>query len=180
MKKIVIVFGLIAGCIVSASMLVSIAGCYSSGNFEGNMLLGYASMILAFSLIFVGIKSYRDKQGNGFISFGKAFKIGVYISLVASTMYVAAWLVDYYAFIPDFMDKYTLHVIQKAQASGAGAAEVADKIKQIRSMQSMYNSFLGVVLLTYMEILPVGLVVSLISALILKRKANNGTIVIAP
>ena len=177
MKKNVIVFGLISGLIVSAWAVGGVAWCYSSGNFEGNMLLGYASMILAFSLMFVGVKNYRDKYNGGIISFGKAFRIGLYITLVASTLYVLVWLVDYYVFIPDFMDKYSAHVINKAQNSGASANEIAAKTKEINTMKEMYNTPLMVVLLTYMEIFPVGLIVSIITALILKRKPNNGSVV---
>jgi len=142
------------------------------------MLLGYASMILAFSLMFVGVKNYRDKYNGGIISFGKAFRIGLYITLVASTLYVLVWLVDYYVFIPDFMDKYSAHVINKAQNSGASANEIAAKTKEINTMKEMYNTPLMVVLLTYMEIFPVGLIVSIITALILKRKPNGSVVAI--
>jgi hypothetical protein len=179
MKKNVIVFGLISGLIVSVLMVIGMAWCYKSGNHDGNMILGYASMILAFSLIFVGVKNYRDKYNNGVISFGKAFKIGLYIALIASTMYVLAWLVDYYFFMPDFMDKYVAHEIEKTQSSGASAADIAAKVKEISYMKRMYSSFIWVVLFTYLEILPVGLIVSLISALILKRKAKSGNVAVA-
>lgn len=173
MKKNVLVFGLISGLIVSTWMVVGAARCYSnSGNFEGNMLLGYASMLLAFSLMFVGVKNYRDKYNGGTISFGKAFRMGLYIALVASTIYVLAWLVDYYVFIPDFMDKYAAHMISKAQSSGASATEMAGTIKEANNMKSMYNSPVMVILFTYLEILPVGLIVAIITALILKRKTN--------
>lgn len=101
MKKNVIVFGLIAGVIASVLMVISMARCSSDANFEHSMLIGYASMVLAFAFIFVGIKNYRDKYNNGSITFGKAFKTGLYISLIASTMYVITWLIDYYVFIPD-------------------------------------------------------------------------------
>jgi hypothetical protein len=179
MKKNVIVFGLISGLIVSVLMVIGMAWCYESGNHDGNMILGYASMILAFSLIFVGVKNYRDKYNNGVISFGKAFKIGLYIALIASTMYVLAWLIDYYLFMPDFMDKYAAHEMAKAQSSGASAADLAAQVKEISYMKRMYSSFIWVVLFTYLEILPVGLIVSFITAFILKRKAKNDNVVVA-
>lgn len=173
MKKIVLVCGLIAGLIVAAMMVIGTAMCYKTGNFEGSMVLGYATMLIAFSLIFVGIKNYRDKHNNGIINFGKAFKIGIFITLVASTLYVAVWLVDYYIFVPDFMDKYTDHMIAQSSASGASAAEITKLTSQMNGYKEMYKNPLMVVLMTYAEILPIGLVVSLISALILKRKRNN-------
>ncbi|MBA4848820.1 DUF4199 domain-containing protein [Emticicia sp. BO119] len=170
MQKIVLTFGLIAGLIVSTFMVCSIGYCYSSGNFDGNIVVGYAAMLLAFSLVFVGVKNYRDKYNNGSISFGKAFRIGLYISLIASTIYVLVWLVDYYMFVPDFMEKYTTHVIQDAKENGASTAEIKEQIKMMEESAKLYETPIGVILLTYMEILPIGLAVTLISALILKRK----------
>ncbi|TSD66741.1 DUF4199 domain-containing protein [Inquilinus sp. KBS0705] len=176
MKRIVLVFGLIAGLIVSAWLVGGLALCYNSGSFEGNMLLGYASMIIAFAFVFIGVKNYRDKYNNGVVSFGKAFQIGLYITLIASSMYVVVWLIDYYVFIPDFMDKYSAHMITKIQSSSASIAEKADKISGINKMKEMYRSPAWVVLMTYLEIFPVGLVVTIITALILKRKATNGNV----
>jgi hypothetical protein len=173
MKKNVIVFGLIAGVIASVLMVISMARCSSDANFEHSMLIGYASMVLAFSFIFVGIKNYRDKYNNGLITFGKAFKTGLYISLIASTMYVITWLVDYYVFIPDFMDKYVAHMLKEAKDSGASAAELAKQAKELAYNQQLYKNPIMVILFTYMEILPVGILVSLIAALILKRKSHT-------
>ncbi|HEY8898017.1 MAG TPA: DUF4199 domain-containing protein, partial [Niastella sp.] len=87
MKKTVIVFGLISGLIISALLIITTT-CYSSNHFEGSEVLGYAGMLVAFSFIFVGIKSYRDKYNGGVISFGKATLTGLYITLIGSTMYV--------------------------------------------------------------------------------------------
>jgi len=119
---------LISGVVVSTFMVASMAVCYQKESFEGNMLLGYAAMLLSFSLVFVGIKNYRDKYSGGSVSFGKAFKIGLYITLVASTVYVIVWLIDYYFFIPDFMDKYTAHLLKEFQAKGPTAAELDAKV----------------------------------------------------
>ncbi|TDB61136.1 DUF4199 domain-containing protein [Arundinibacter roseus] len=170
MKRIILIFGTIAGLLVSAFMVWSISTCYQSDNFEGNVFLGYASMILAFAFIFVGVKNYRDSISDGTLSFKKAFLIGLYITLVASTIYVVIWLVDYYFFIPDFMDRYTDYVLKEAGTSGATATELAKQKADMETYKSMYQNPLFVILFTYAEILPVGLIVSLISALILKRK----------
>lgn len=169
MKKVILVCGLIAGFILTAMMVVSTALCYLNDNFEGNMALGYASMVLAFSVIFVGIKNYRDTYSNGLLSFGKAFKIGLYITLIASTMYVIIWLIDYYFFIPDFMDKYTAHVLKEAKIAGASSAEMATKTQEMENYKEMYKNPALVILFTYLEVLPIGLVVSLICALFLKK-----------
>jgi hypothetical protein len=170
MKKIVIVCGSIAGLIVSAMLAITVTMSYKSGNLEGGMLLGYATMIIAFSLIFVGIKNYRDKHCFGVISFGKAFKTGLFITLVASTIYVIVWLISYYFFIPDFGEKYAAHMLGKLKASGASELEIAEQTKEMTSFNKMYKNPLFNALVTYMEIIPVGLLISLISSFILKRK----------
>ena len=175
MKKNILVYGLISGAIVATLMLISVnyySYCEGNVDYDTSMVIGYASMLLAFSLVFVGIKNYRDKFNSGVISFGKAFKVGTLIVLVASTVYVLAWLVDYYLFIPDFMDKYTTHVLDELKASGATAAEIDEKAKEMEYIGTLYKNPLFNVLFTYTEILPVGLLVTLISSLILKRKAQ--------
>lgn len=170
MKKNVLVFGLIAGVIVSSFMILTMANCFDSDALGHSMVLGYAAMLIAFSFVFVGIKNERDKYNGGIISFGKAFKTGLWITLIASTMYVIVWLFDYYLFIPDFMDKYSAQMIEQAKASGVSAAELDKTIAQMESYKEMYKNPLFVILLTYMEILPIGLLITVISAFILKRK----------
>lgn len=170
MKKNVLIFGSIAGLLLTAMMIFSTVMCYTNPEFEGNDTVGYVSMILIFSLIFVGIKNYRDKYSNGVITFGKAFKTGFLIALVASTMYTVVWLVDYYVFIPDFMDKYTANVLRQAQEKGATAAELTSKAAEMAKFKEMYKNPLLVVVITYLEVLPLGTLIALISAWILRRK----------
>src|SRR4249919_3688188 len=98
MKKNILIYGLISGIVVSILMLVTVnyvSHCEGNIDYDTSMLIGYASMIIAFSLVFVGIRNYRDKYNKGVISFGKAFKIGILIALIASTIYVIAWLIAY-------------------------------------------------------------------------------------
>lgn len=173
MKKNIIIYGLIAGIIVSVLMLISVNSLsHREGNFDYNtsLLIGYASMLIAFSLVYVGIRNYRNKYNNGVISFGKAFKIGIMIVLIASTIYVVAWLIDYFYFIPDFGEKYSAHMLEELKASGASQAEIDNQTKEMANMVTMLNNPFYNAMMTYLEILPVGLVVTLISALVLKRK----------
>jgi hypothetical protein len=169
MRKLIILYGVIAGLIVSAMMALSMGYFCAKGDFEGGLIYGYAAMLVAFSMIFIGVKSFRDKHNGGIISFGKACKIGLLITLVASTMYVISWLITYYCFIPDFMDKYAAAMLAKEQASGISADELAKKTAEMAQMKEWYKNPLVVILMTYVEILPVGIVVTLISALVLKR-----------
>jgi hypothetical protein len=170
MKKTVIVCGLIAGAIITIMMTISTTIYCSKGDFEHGMIYGYAGMIICFSMILVGTKNFRDKYNDGIISFGKGFKIGMLITLIASTMYVIGWLINYYFFIPDFADKYAAYMIDKAKAAGASQTELNKTVLQMANLKEMYKNPIFTALLTYAEIVPVGLVVSLISALIFKRK----------
>jgi Protein of unknown function (DUF4199) len=174
MKKNILIYGLIAGVIVSVLMLLSINyASYCAGNvdYSTSMLIGYASMLLAFSLVFVGIRNYRDNYNSGVISFGKAFKTGMLIVLTASTIYVIVWLIAYYFFMPDFAEKLSAHMIGDLKAKGGSAEEIEKQTKEMAEFVKMYKNPFFNALMTYVEILPVGLVVTLISSLILKRKA---------
>jgi hypothetical protein len=94
-------------------------------------------------------------------------------------MYVVAWIIDYYCFHPDFMRLYTNSVLAGAKEAGANAAEIARQQAQMASYSEMYKNPFMLAVLTYMEILPVGIVIALIAALILKRKPVNPQIVAA-
>jgi len=174
MNKNTLIFGLVAGAVVSTFMLISMnymSHCEGTADYNTSMLLGYAAMLVAFSLVFVGIRNYRDKYNGGTISFGKAFQIGILIAFIASTMYVVSWLIDYFYFMPDFMEKYAARNIETLKASGAGQAEIAKQVKEMEGFAKNYKNPFFNALITYSEIFPVGLLVTLISALILKRKA---------
>lgn len=175
MKRNILVFGTISGLIVSTFMAISMAlmGCSSTNpsNMTTAMVIGFASMAVAFSFIFVGIKNYRDKQNGGVISFGNAFLLGLMISFIASTMYVLTWAVEYHYFLPDFMDKYSALQIKEVQESGITGEALEKAIKNVENESYNYkhNGFFFA-MYTYMEILPVGIIITLISALILRRK----------
>lgn len=173
MKKNILVFGLISGLIISTFMAFSTAYCYNTADYDSSMLLGYASMVVAFSFIFVGVKNFRDKLNQGAISFGQAFKMGLLITLVSSTMYVIVWAVEYYYFIPDFMDSYIAHTLKEAEAGGASSAEIEQKVTEMDMYKEWYKNPVLVVLLTYSEVFPIGLIISVITALLLKRKPQQ-------
>jgi hypothetical protein len=179
MKKNVLVFGLISGLFITTMMIYTTSKCYTNQEFKSNDVVGYAAMLAAFSFIFVGIKNQRDKYNGGVITFGKAFKAGFYITLIASSMYVGVWLIDYYIFIPDFLEKYIPHVLKEASASGASQAELSKKAEEMAEFKEMYQNPAFVIIVSYIEVLPIGLIISLISALILKRKSKDHTTAVA-
>ncbi|MES2412063.1 MAG: DUF4199 domain-containing protein [Bacteroidota bacterium] len=174
MKKVVLTYGLIAGAIVAAFMIYGTMTFINNPNFEGSMWLGYTGMLVAFSFVFIGIKNYRDKQNGGVITFGKALKVGALISLIASTIYVGVWLIEYYCFFPDFMDKYSEAMLKKMDKTAMTATEIKAKTDEMKMYKEMYKNPIIVILMTYAEVLiPIGLLVPIISALILKRNVKT-------
>ena len=171
MKRTIWICGLIGGLISVGWFIVSEQLLNLSMSINDRLIFGYASMILGFSVIFVAVKNYRDNFNNGIITFGKAFRIGLFITLIASTVYVLIWMIDFKWFYTDYFAKFTSEMVAEMKASGKNAAEINAEVTEFNGEAAMYKNPLFNALFTYMEILPVGLVVSIIAALILKRKS---------
>ena len=169
MKRTVLTFGLISGAIISALMLATVPFMHQIGMNKG-MVIGYTTMVLAFLLVFFGIRSYRENVGGGAITFGRAFIVGILIAGISSICYVIAWEILYHTLLPDFMDKYTAHVIEQARAAGANAQTIQAKQQELQQIRQLYNNPIANVAMTLLEPLPVGLVMTVISALILRKK----------
>jgi hypothetical protein len=165
MKRIILIYGLIIGTVFCANIGFMVYWMYYNSEIKCNDVLGYAVMVLVFSLIFFGIRNYRNRYMGGYITFGKAFKTGSLIALLASTMYVVCWLFCYYLFIPDFIDVYADYVLKNCTADN-----LAGKTQEMANLKEMYKNPFFVILITYAEVLPIGIIVALISALILKKK----------
>ena len=165
MKKNVLIFGLVLGAILCVNMIRMVNLCYTNPDFKPNNFIGYTALVVIFSLIFFGVRNYRNKQLSGIISFGRAFKTGALIALAGATMYVVVWLFYYYLFVPDYLDKYIPHVLKEADP-----ADLPAKTKHMQDFKEMYKNPFFVILFTYTEVLPIGLVIALVSALVLKRK----------
>ncbi len=169
MKRIVLTYGIIGGVIVSGMMWLTLGS--GEHDFDNGMWIGYTTMVIALSTIFFAVKGYRDKHQNGSITFGKAFLMGLYITLVVSTLYVASWMVLSATSEQDFMTEYYEHEKAKLESSTMPAAEVEAQLREMREFGEMYNSNPAMKIgFTYMEILPVGLLISLLCAAILKRR----------
>src|SRR5512144_1682346 len=164
MKNAVLKFGLMSGAVISALMLLTMR-LHDAIAFEtGGLILGYTTMVLAFLLIYFGVRSYRDNVAGGTVRFGRAFAVGALIGLVSSMCYVATWEVVYFKFMPDFMDKYSAHVIEKARASGESEAAIAKRSEEMAKFNTMYHNPAFNAAVTLVEPLPVALLVALITA----------------
>jgi hypothetical protein len=180
MKKNIWVCGLIGGTVAASWGVVGEGVLGDSLSLNTRMIFGYASMILAFSLIFVAVKNYRDNYNNGIITYWKALKIGLLITLIASTVYVIVWMIDYSYFMPDFGEKYQAQVLAELKASGASDKEIQKQgAEMAATMQKYKTSPTFRAMFTYLEIVPVGIVVSLIAALILKNKPKNQQVAVS-
>jgi hypothetical protein len=170
MKKIVLTFGLISGVIASVLMLGTVSFIDRIG-FDRGLIVGYTAIVLSFLLVFFGIRSYRENVGGGYVSFGRAFTVGILIALISSVIYVLTWEFEYQTWFHDFPEKYTNYVIETARASGSSPEEVA---RQSAEMNSMWEAYRGNVFIraayTFLEPFPVGLLITLISAAILRKR----------
>ncbi|MCY7387019.1 MAG: DUF4199 domain-containing protein [Burkholderiales bacterium] len=172
MQKIVLTFGLIAGAILSAMMLMTVPFMDKIG-FDKGEVIGYTTMLLAFLMVFFGVRSYRDNVAGGKVKFGRAFLVGLMITLVASTCYVATWQVVYYKVAPDFGEKYAAYVVAKAKKAGATEAQIAAQKKEVDGFMEMYKNPLVNIAITFLEPLPVGLLFTLVTAVVLSRKRRD-------
>lgn len=172
MKKTITVFGLIAGIILSVFLFASAPFMkhVDADSMATSMFINYTVQLLSFSLIFFAVRQYRDNYNHGAIPFGRAFGIGLWISIIGSAFYILTWAVIYNFIVPDFMDTMCKAQIDSALKYGASAAEIAEIRQQIADGKQMYSTWYGFAGITFLEIFPTGLLVSLVSALILKRK----------
>src|SRR5439155_9001519 len=174
MKKTELTFGLIGGAIMAAMMFATLPFVDKIG-FDKGEIVGYTTMILAFMLVFFGIRSYRENVSGGRITFGRAFAVGILITLVASVCYVVAWEIIYFKFMPEFVDKYASYMVEKVRASGASQQVIDEKLQQMKSFKAMSdNPFINAAII-FPEPFPIGLIVTLISAAILRKKTIAAT-----
>jgi hypothetical protein len=168
MKRTVLIFGLIAGAIMSLEMIVGLPFIEEIGSL--GLVVGYATMVVAFLMVYFGIRSYRDRVAGGSISFGRAFSVGILITIVACLCYVATWEVIFYKFHPDFFDKYAARVVAETKASGATAEQVEAKRREMAIQSEQYRKPLVNIAYTFIEPFPVGLLFTLGCAGILRKR----------
>ena len=169
MQRIVLTFGLIGGAVITVMMALTLPFQDQIG-FDRGAIVGYTTMVLAFLMVYFGVRSYRDLVAGGVITFGRAVQVGLLISLVITVCYVVTWQVMYYAFMPDFLAKYTAFALEKARQGGASEADLARQATELRDFATMYRNPLVNIAFTLLEPLPVGLVFTFVTAGILSRR----------
>lgn len=171
MKRTVLTFGLISGAVSSLMMLGTIPLMHRIG-FDHGLVVGYTAIVLSFLLVFFGIRSYRERAG-GAITFGRAFNVGILITLISCVFYVATWQLIYFKLQPGFMDKWEAYAVEKVRADGGTPEAVEATRRQIRSFKEAYDNPLTNAAYTFIEPFPVGLLVTVISAAALRRKPRT-------
>ncbi|MFN8010384.1 MAG: DUF4199 domain-containing protein [Holophagaceae bacterium] len=170
MRKIVLTFGLIAGGILSVFLAAPFL-LKGSANLEHGMLYGYATMVLSLLLIYFGVRQYRDQAGTGGLSFWKGFQVGFLIFVVAGLCYVITWEVLYRTVASGFITDYMTKSLDHARAAGATEAQLAAQRQEIAKFMAMYANPLFRAMMSFLEPLPVGVVLSLVTAGVLRRPA---------
>ena len=168
MTRIALIYGLIAGAITITVMSLGIH--FSGGEGAGaSQVFGYLVMLVALSLIFIGVKRYRDRDLGGVIKFGPAFLLGLSIAATAGLAYVIGW--EIYLALTDyaFMAGYTEGIIEAKREAGVSGAELDKVIAEMEALQRNYANPVFRMPLTFMEIFPVGLLVALLSAALLRN-----------
>lgn len=172
MNRIVFTLGSIGGIILVVMLALSLTFMkdeMSEQTMHFGEIVGYATMIISLSLIFVGIRKFRDQHLGGQISFGEGFKIGILITLVASIIYVIGWMILSNWLAPDFMERYAEFTIKELEEKGSSAQEIADARATMENYIKAYKNPLIKAGMTFMEVFPVGLGITLISAFMLKK-----------
>ena len=168
MKKIVLTFGLLSG-VLSATLMTANMLFIDSIGFDRGLYVGYTVIVISFLFVYFGIRSYRDNVLGGRITFGKAFQAGILITLISCVFYVGTWLVTYRNFFPDFGEKYAAYLVEDKRASGASQAEIDKTIEEGKAMNEMLENPLINAAVTFTEPFPVGLLITLISAAVLRK-----------
>lgn len=165
MRKIILVYGSITGAVIILSMTLGIyAAKYGGNEFFASEALGYSIMLIGFSMIFVATKKYRDEELGGIIKFWTALKVGLGISLIAAIVYVFVWEINLYLTDYSFISEYTDSIIESTKESGVSEAELQATIDEMEKMEELYGNWWFRLPMTFTEIFPVGLLISLISA----------------
>ena len=168
MKKTVLTYGLISGAIAAVLLLAHVPFMESLGGTK-SLIFGYTGIVLSALLIFFGVRSYRENVGNGKISFGRGFAVGILIALISAACYVAAWEVVYYS-NPAIVNHVFDMKVTELKSKGAPQEEIDKAAREAESFKKLYANPLVNVAFTFIEPFPVGLLMTLISAGILRRK----------
>ncbi len=169
MGRTLLTYGLIAGAIAGTALFIVSLVFDGEPPMDYGMALGYASMLVALSVVFVAVKRHRDSAGGGVIRFWTALGLGLGISLVASLVYVLAWELTMLVIGKDFAAMFARLFVEQATSQGLTGDALAAAQRQASEFETMYRNPLLRLPMTFIEIFPVGVLVSLFSAAVLRN-----------
>ncbi len=167
MKSTLLKYGIYSG--ITIVILFLIAHFFLSKlSFGIQEVIGYLSILIALAFVFLGVKSYRDEKLNGKITFGRALGMGMLIVLIPSILF-GLYNAIYCIYInPDFMDEYYTVAVQEVMDSYSGE-ELTAQLAEMESMKELASSVLFTSFLMFFEVVIIGFIVSLISAVPLRK-----------
>ena len=169
MLRTILKYGVIAGLVVGGFELVTFTMFSGMPPLKYGMLIGYTTMLIALSAVFVGIKRHRDVDRGGVIGFWPAFGIGLGVSFIAGIFYVLAWEAVQAMTHMDFATSYANAIIASEKAKGASAEALAKLSADMAAFKVQYANPMFRLPMTFAEIFPVGVLVSLVSAGLLRN-----------
>ena len=169
MLRLIVRYGVIAGLVVGVPMFSLTVFGRNEGLEKYGYLIGYTTMLIALSAIFIAIKKHRDTALGGVIGFWPALGIGLAISFVAGIFYVASWELAVSVAHLDFASSYAQSMIDAAKAKGLTGDALAKAVADAEQFKVNYANPLYRLPMTFIEIFPVGVLVSLISAGLLRN-----------
>jgi Protein of unknown function (DUF4199) len=172
MRRIVWKFGLVSGGILAGFLILTTPFEKTIG-LDRAEWIGYATMVAGMLIVYFGVRSYRDEIAGGVVSFARALAVGGLIAVISASCYTIAWEVIYFGVRPDFTGAYTTYQLDRARASGATQAQLDAKAAELRRFAKMYENPLSNAAITFVEPLPVALLVTLVSAATLSRKRRH-------
>src|SRR3954471_16971530 len=165
MLRNILIWGAFAGLIAGGGLTIAA----NNGPPDHGLLIGYTLMLIALSTIFVAVKRYRDRELGGVIRFWPALGLGLGISFVAGLIYVCAWECAQALTHADFATAYSNAMIAQQKAAGVSGAELAKFTARMDAFKVQYANPLFRLPMTFIEIFPVGVLVSLVAAALLRN-----------
>jgi hypothetical protein len=170
MKNNALKFGIIGGLITGGFTVIGTLTMNSDASFKNAELLGYTGILLAFSMIIIGMIKERQQRG-GVITYGQTLAVGLKIALIASLIYVAAWMIIT-AMKPEVLEGMFTMMEENLKTQGLSAEDLQDQLDQMATWRGYYANPFAKAAMTFLEIFPIGLGISLIAAIFIQRKST--------
>ena len=150
---ILIVLGLINWFVIARPM-----------GYRASEIVGYLSMVLALSMIYFAIRHFRMQYGNGSVSFGQGFRIGMFITLITSALFFIYSALYFLIWGDEFKEWADQHF-----QSSLSSEKYQEYVLQVEQMGALYNNVAFQGLVMFLTVFFIGLIITLISATVLKR-----------